>query len=69
MTSPWPTKGRSTLTEFPDWLRLFWKRIVKGLDEPDLAQSVESEWRVFLKDDLPRIEQAFQAHQWPAAGN
>jgi hypothetical protein len=51
------------------WQRLFMKPIVEGLDgvtgQVQLVQTIESKWREFLENDLPRIEQAFLAHQWP----
>ena len=53
------------------WQSLFKKQIVERLDEDldtgELAQWIESKWQELLVDDLPRIEAAFLAHQWPAA--
>ncbi len=53
------------------WESLFKKIIVGGLDsgiDPEqLIQEIDSKWQEFLEIDLPRIEQAFLAHQWPEA--
>jgi hypothetical protein len=53
------------------WQPLFQKQIVETLDdnlEPEeLIQIIESKWQDFVKYDLPRIEQTFLDHQWPAA--
>jgi hypothetical protein len=53
------------------WESLFRKTIVEGLDggmdQECLIQTIESKWQEFLENDLPRIEQAFLAHDWPAA--
>jgi len=53
------------------WQYLLKKEIVESLDDDldqeELIQLVELKWRDFLENDLPRIEQAFLAHQWPAA--
>jgi hypothetical protein len=52
------------------WESLFRKVIVgkldSGIDQEELIKLIESKWQEFLEDDLPRIEKAFQAHQWPA---
>ena len=56
---------------YEGWQSLLKKQIVERLDEDldtaQLAQKIESRWQEFLKDDLPRIEQTFLAHEWPKA--
>ena len=54
---------------YEQWQSLFRKPIVEGLDsgidKEQIIQTIESNWRDFLENDLPRIEQAFLAHHWP----
>jgi len=53
------------------WQSLFKKEIVERLDDSldpeQLAQMIESKWQDFLERDLPPIEQALLACQWPTA--
>jgi len=52
------------------WENLFRKSIIgkldSGIDQEELIKIIESKWQEFLENDLPRIEKAFQAHEWPA---
>lgn len=56
---------------YEGWQSLLKKQIVERLDEDldtaQLAQRIESKWEEFVESDLPAIEQAFLAHQWPTA--
>ncbi len=56
---------------YEGWQSLLKKQIVERLDEDldtaQLARKIESKWQEFLEKDLPRIEQAFLAHEWPTA--
>jgi len=55
----------------PKWRCLFKERIIDRLDDDldpnQLIHTIKCRWDQFLRDDLPRIEQAFLGHQWPTS--
>lgn len=54
---------------YEKWQNLYRKQIVDGLvdslDRDEVIKKVDEKWNEFLTTDLPRIEEAILAHEWP----
>jgi hypothetical protein len=55
---------------YEKWQSLYKKVFVTGLDgdvdREQLIETIEAKWKEFLDSDLPRIQEIFLAHPWPA---